>query len=79
MPDSDLRTQVEEVMEEIRPHIESHGGGVELVSVSEDGVVEVRLQGACRGCPMSELTLRLGIEQVLKESVPEVTEVRSVE
>ncbi|MGD9518067.1 MAG: NifU family protein [Armatimonadota bacterium] len=79
MPESVLQQQVEEVLDDIRPNIEAHGGGVELVSVSDDGIVEVRLKGACRGCPMSELTLRLGIEQVLRESLPEVKEVRSVD
>ncbi|MCD6351564.1 MAG: NifU family protein [Armatimonadetes bacterium] len=74
-----MREQVEQTMDEIRPYIEAHGGGVELVDVTEDGIVRVRLQGACRGCPMSELTLRLGIEQVLKESIPEVKEVQSVD
>ncbi len=78
MSDTELYKQVEEVLKKIRPSIEAHGGDVELVSVSEDGVVEVRLQGACRGCPMSELTLRLGIEQVLRESIPEIKEVRAV-
>jgi Fe-S cluster biogenesis protein NfuA len=79
VPNTELYEQVEKRLSEIRPYIEAHGGGVELAGVSDDGVVEVRLKGACRGCPMSELTLRLGIEQVLRESIPEVKEVRSVE
>ncbi len=79
MATTELYKQVEEVLNKIKPYLEAHGGSVELVSVTDDGVVEVRLQGACRGCPMSEMTLRLGIEQVLKESLPEVKEVRSVD
>jgi Fe-S cluster biogenesis protein NfuA len=75
----ELRSRVEEVLSRIRPVIEAHRGQVELVGVSEDGVVEVRLQGACRGCPLAELTLRLGIEQVLKEEIPAVAEVRAVD
>lgn len=78
MAANELVKQVEEVLDRIRPSIEAHGGDVELVSVSDEGVVEVRLHGACRGCPMSELTLRLGIEQVLREAIPEIKEVRSV-
>ena len=78
MPATELYKQVEEVLNKIKPYLEAHGGSVDLVSVTEDGVVEVRLTGACRGCPMSEMTLRLGIEQVLKESIPEIKEVRSV-
>ena len=79
MATTELYKQVEEVLSKIKPYLEAHGGSVDLVSVTDDGVVEVRLQGACRGCPMSEMTLRLGIEQVLKESIPEIKEVRSVD
>jgi Fe-S cluster biogenesis protein NfuA len=74
----ELQKQVEQVLEEIRPYLEAHGGDVELVAVTGEGQVQVRLQGACSGCPMSEMTLRLGIEQVLKEAVPEVKEVVQV-
>jgi Fe-S cluster biogenesis protein NfuA len=76
---AELQLKVEKVLGEVRPYLEAHGGDVELVSVSEDGVVEVRLQGACQGCPMSEMTLKMGIEQVLREAIPEVTEVRAAE
>lgn len=79
MATTELYKQVEEVLNKIKPYLEAHGGSVDLVGVSDDGVVEVRLQGACRGCPMSEMTLRLGIEQVLRESIPEIKEVRSVD
>ena len=71
-----MKEKVEKVLNEIRPMLQRDGGDVELVSV-EDGVVKVRLQGACAGCPMSQMTLRNGIEKVLKEKVPEVTAVEA--
>ena len=71
-----MREKVEEVLQQIRPHLQADGGDVELVDV-EDGVVTVRLTGACNGCPMSQMTLKNGIERVLKENVPEVKTVES--
>ncbi len=73
-----IREQVEKVLEKVRPSLRADGGDVELVDVTEDGIVKVRLQGACRGCPMSQMTLKLGIERALKQDVPEVKEVQSV-
>ncbi len=73
-----MRDKVEEVLEKIRPNLVADGGNVELVDVN-DGKVEVRLTGACAGCPMSTMTLQMGIERVLKEEIPEVKEVVSVE
>jgi Fe-S cluster biogenesis protein NfuA len=73
-----MRDQVEKALEKIRPSLQADGGDVQLVEVSEDGIVKVKLTGACRGCPMSELTLKLGIEKALKQAVPEVKEVQSV-
>ncbi len=70
-----MREEVEDALEEIRPSIQADGGDVELVDVDEDGVVTVRLTGACVGCPMSEMTLKNGIERLLKEEVSEVTAV----
>ena len=67
--------KVEEILDRIRPAIQSDGGDVELIKIREDGVIEVRLQGACKGCPMAALTLKAGIEGMLKRMVPEVTEV----
>ena len=64
---------VREALEEIRPALQADGGDVQLVRVSEDGVVEVELQGACKGCPMSQLTLANSVERVLKDRVPEVS------
>jgi len=69
-----MQKRVEEVLNEIRPLLQRDGGDVELVSV-ENGLVKVRLQGACAGCPMSQMTLKNGIEKVLKEKIPEVTAV----
>jgi Fe-S cluster biogenesis protein NfuA len=70
-----LKEAVQIALNEIKPALEADGGDVELVEVSEQGVVKVRLTGACRGCPMGMQTLKLGIEKHLKQKVPEVTEV----
>ena len=72
-----MKEKVEAALDKIRPSLIADGGNVELVDV-EDGIVKVRLQGACSGCPMSQLTLKNGIEQVLKKEVPEVKSVESV-
>jgi Fe-S cluster biogenesis protein NfuA len=72
-----MREKVEAALARIRPVLQADGGNVELVDVSE-GVVKVRLMGACGGCPMATMTLRHGIERVLKEQVPEVKEVIAV-
>ena len=72
-----MKEKVEEALNKIRPMLQADGGDVELVDV-EDGVVKVRLQGACAGCPMSQMTLKMGIEKILKQNVPEVTSVESV-
>jgi len=75
-----MREQVEAVLEEVRPALAMHGGGIELVGVDEaTGVVQVRLRGACVGCPMSTLTLKMGVEAALMDAVPSVTEVVAVE
>lgn len=73
-----MREQVQEALNKIRPALQRDGGDVELVDVSEDGVVKVKLQGACGGCPMSQMTLKMGIEKVVKQSVPQVTSVEAV-
>lgn len=72
-----MRDKIEEVLAQIRPQLEADGGNVELVDVN-DGTVSVRLTGACAGCPMSTMTLKGGIERILKEYVPEVKEVVAV-
>jgi len=72
-----MREQVETVLNDIRPQLQADGGDVELVAV-EDGTVKVRLQGACGSCPMATMTLRFGIERLLKERLPEVKQVVAV-
>jgi len=69
-----MQEKVAEVLNRIRPALVADGGDVELVDVS-DGVVKVKLTGACAGCPMSAMTLKMGIEQLLKQEIPEVKEV----
>ena len=72
-----MKEKVEEVLNQVRPSLQADGGDVELVDVV-DGVVRVRLKGACAGCPMSQMTLAFGIEKVLKERIPEVKKVEAV-
>jgi Fe-S cluster biogenesis protein NfuA len=74
----DLRKRVDEVMDIIRPNLQADGGDVEVVDVTDDGVVQVRLQGACHGCPMAAMTLQMGIERVLRKEIPEVTGVENM-
>lgn len=74
-----MRQDVERVLEEIRTFLRADGGDVELVEVDPQGVVKVRLTGACFGCPMSVMTLKNGIERILKREVPQVSEVVAVD
>ncbi len=73
-----MREAVEKALAKVRPMLQADGGDVELIEVTEDGVVKVRLQGTCGACPMSQMTLKMGIERYLKREVPEVTEVVAV-
>ena len=73
-----MKEQIEVVLNKIRPALIRDGGNVELVDV-KDGTVEVKLTGACGSCPMSTLTLKMGIEQILKKEIPEVKEVVAVQ
>lgn len=73
-----MKEKVEAAINKVRPMLQRDGGDVELVEI-EDGVVKVRLQGACAGCPMSQMTIKNGIERFLKQEVPEVTSVESVQ
>jgi len=72
-----MRERVEEALKKIRPALEADGGGIELVDII-DGVVQVRLKGACQGCPGAQMTLKMGVERILKEDVPEVKSVQAV-
>jgi Fe-S cluster biogenesis protein NfuA len=74
-----VKDRVEEALDLIRPALQNDGGNVELVDVDEAaGVVKVKLVGACGSCPMSQMTLRMGVERVLKEQIPEINEVVAV-
>lgn len=72
-----LKTEVAQALEEVRPHLQVDGGDVELVDVV-DGVVTVKLKGACAGCPMSQMTVKWGVENYLKKKVPGVKSVEAV-
>jgi Fe-S cluster biogenesis protein NfuA len=72
-----MKERVEKVLDKIRPSLMADGGNVELVDV-EDGIVKVKLTGACSGCPMSQMTLKMGIERYVKKEIPEIKEVVSV-
>lgn len=72
-----MREDVEKALQKIRPSLQADGGDIELVDVI-DGIVKVRLKGACGGCPMSQMTLKMGVERVLKQQVPEVKGVETV-
>jgi Fe-S cluster biogenesis protein NfuA len=72
-----MRDSVEKALEKIRPALRADGGDIELIDVV-DGVVKVRLTGACGGCPMSQMTLKMGVEKVLKQQVPEVKSVETI-
>jgi len=73
-----MKTKVQEVLDKVRPMLQADGGDCELVDVTEDGVVKVRLTGACGSCPMSTMTLKMGIEKQLKLEIPEVKTVEQV-
>ena len=72
-----MKERIEKALEKIRPSLVADGGDVEFVSV-EDGIVKVKLQGACSGCPMSQMTLKMGIERLIKQEIPEIKEVQAV-
>ncbi len=77
-PGRSLRDRVQDVIEQIRPLIQQDGGDLELVDVSEGGEVRVRLRGACVGCPMAQMTMTQGVEQRIRQEVPEVSQVIQV-
>ena len=74
-----LQERVLRILNLIRPSVQSDGGDVELIEITDDGIVKIRLHGACVGCPSSSVTLKLGIERNLKEHVPEITSVVAVD
>ncbi len=71
--------KVREIIDAVRPNLQGHGGDIELVGTDTDNNVKVRLQGACAGCPGAQMTLKMGIERLLKEKIPEVKEVIAVD
>jgi Fe-S cluster biogenesis protein NfuA len=73
-----MKEEVQKAIEQIRPKLQADGGDVELIAVEDDGVVKVKLVGACHGCPMAQMTLKSGIEKFLKQEVPGVQSVVSV-
>lgn len=73
-----MKEKVQKAIDTIRPSLQADGGDVELVDVSEDGIVKVRLTGACHGCPMSQMTLKMGIEKMIKNQIPDIKEVVAV-
>jgi Fe-S cluster biogenesis protein NfuA len=73
-----MKEQVQKALDTVRPSLQADGGDVELVDVSADGIVKVKLTGACHGCPMSQMTFKMGIENIIKKQVPEIKEVLSV-
>jgi Fe-S cluster biogenesis protein NfuA len=73
-----MKEEVQKAINIVKPNLQADGGDVELVDVSDDGVVKVKLTGACHGCPMAQTTLKMGIEKIIKQQVPGVKEVVSV-
>lgn len=78
MSDTKWKDNVKVVIDQLRPSLQADGGDVAIVDIADDGVIKVELQGHCRGCPYSQMTLKNGIERLLKEKIPEVKEVVNV-
>jgi Fe-S cluster biogenesis protein NfuA len=73
-----MREKVEEAINEIRPRLQADGGDIEFIGITEDNVVQVSLRGACAGCPGAAMTLKMGVERIVKERVPEIKGVENV-
>ena len=73
-----MKERVQELIDQIRPNLQADGGDIELVDVTADGIVQVRLQGACQGCPGAAMTLKMGVERFIKKSMPEIKSVENV-
>ena len=78
MTDNNLMTRVSKALDKVRPYLQSDGGDIELIEVTDDMTVKVRLTGACHGCPYSMQTLKAGVEQAIKKEIPEIKQVISV-
>lgn len=70
-----MRDRVEKALDKVRPMLQADGGNVELIEVTADGVVKLKLTGSCGCCPMSQMTLKNGVEKILKQEIPEIKEV----
>jgi len=73
-----MKERVQELIEQIRPNLQADGGDIELIEVTDDGIVKVRLQGACHGCPGAAMTLKMGVERLIKSHIPEIKAVENV-
>ncbi len=73
-----MKEKVQAVIDEIRPNLQADGGDIDLVDVTDDGIVKVKLRGACSGCPGAAMTLKMGVERLLKQRIPEVTGIENV-
>ncbi|MDR0331653.1 MAG: NifU family protein [Chitinispirillales bacterium] len=73
-----MNDKIEEAISEIRPHLQADGGDIEFVGVTDDLVVQVRLRGACAGCPGAAMTLKMSVERIIREKLPEITSVENV-
>lgn len=73
-----MKEKVQAALDQVRPNLQRDGGDVELVDVTEDGIVKVKLTGRCHGCPMSQMTLKMGIEKMIKQQIPNIREVIAV-
>jgi Fe-S cluster biogenesis protein NfuA len=73
-----MKEKVQKVIDEIRPNLQADGGDIDLIDVTPDGIVKVKLRGACSGCPGAAMTLKMGVERLLKKRIPEVTGIENV-
>jgi Fe-S cluster biogenesis protein NfuA len=73
-----IREKIEDALNRVRPSLQADGGDIELIDVNDNGVVKVKLTGACSGCPMSTMTLKMGVEKLLRQYVPEIMKVESI-
>jgi Fe-S cluster biogenesis protein NfuA len=78
LKDQELIARVEKVIDQIRPYLQADGGNIKFVRITDDKVVYVELQGACKGCPMSMMTLKSGVEEAMKKAIPEIKSVENV-
>jgi len=77
MANAELIKKAEEVIDQIRPYLEADGGNIKFIEITDDNIVKVELQGACRSCPMSLMTLKNGVEQAMKKALPEIKAVEA--